>query len=103
MSLVVLDIECIETKIVKELGFYKNGQTVGYSFLLFHSARLAQRHLPAKHELRRKGLNNEKVLERRVEMFQISINQQVFLRNTKNGHKIEKNRTTANIVKNGRT
>ena len=33
MSLVVLDIECIEYKIVKELGVYKNGQTVGYSFL----------------------------------------------------------------------
>ena len=33
MSLVVLDIECIENKIVKELGVYKkNGQTVGYSF-----------------------------------------------------------------------
>ena len=33
MSLVVLDIECTENKIVKELGVYKNGQTVGYSFL----------------------------------------------------------------------
>ena len=33
MSLVVLDNECIENKIVKELGNYKNGQTVGYSFL----------------------------------------------------------------------
>ena len=33
MSLVVLDIECIENKIVKELGNYKDGQTVGYSFL----------------------------------------------------------------------
>ena len=33
MSLVVLDIECIENKIVKELGVYENGQTVGYSFL----------------------------------------------------------------------
>ena len=33
MSLVVLDIECIESKIVKELGVYKNGQTMGYSFL----------------------------------------------------------------------
>ena len=32
MSLVVLDIECIENKIVKELGVYQNGQTVGYSF-----------------------------------------------------------------------
>ena len=27
MSLVVLDIECIENKIVKELGVYQNGQT----------------------------------------------------------------------------
>ena len=33
MSLVVLDIECIEIKIVKELGVYKDGQTVGYSFV----------------------------------------------------------------------
>ena len=33
MNLVVLDIECIENKIVKELGVYQNGQTVGYSFL----------------------------------------------------------------------
>ena len=33
MSLVVLDIECIANKIVKELRVYKNGQTVGYSFL----------------------------------------------------------------------
>ena len=33
MSLVVLDIKCIENKIVKELGVYQNGQTVGYSFL----------------------------------------------------------------------
>ena len=32
MSLVVLDIERIENKIVKELGVYQNGQTVGYSF-----------------------------------------------------------------------
>ena len=33
MGLVVLDFECIENKVVKELGVYKNGQTVGYSFL----------------------------------------------------------------------
>ena len=33
MNLVVLDIECSENKIVKELGVYKNGQIVGYSFL----------------------------------------------------------------------
>ena len=33
MSLVVLDIDCFENKIVKELGVNKNGQTVGYSFL----------------------------------------------------------------------
>ena len=33
MSLVVLDIECIENKIKKELGVYENEQTVGYSFL----------------------------------------------------------------------
>ena len=33
MSLVVLAIECIENNIVKELEVYKDGQTVGYSFL----------------------------------------------------------------------
>ena len=33
MSLIVLDIECIESNIVKELRVYKDGQTVGYSFL----------------------------------------------------------------------
>ena len=33
MSLVVLDIECIENNIVKELGVYKDGQTGGNSFL----------------------------------------------------------------------
>ena len=33
MSLVVLDIECIENNIVKELGVYKDGKTEGYSFL----------------------------------------------------------------------
>ena len=32
MSLVVLDFECIESIIVKELGVYKDRQTVGYSF-----------------------------------------------------------------------
>ena len=33
MSLVVLDFECNENNMVKELGFYKDGQTVGYSFV----------------------------------------------------------------------
>ena len=33
MSLFVLDIECFENNIVKELGIYKDGQTIGYSFL----------------------------------------------------------------------
>ena len=33
MGLVVLDIECFENKTVKELGVYKNRQTMGYSFL----------------------------------------------------------------------
>ena len=33
MSLAVLDIECTENNIVKELGVYKDGETVGYSFL----------------------------------------------------------------------
>ena len=32
-SLVVLDIECIENNTVKELGGYKDGQTLGYSFV----------------------------------------------------------------------
>ena len=32
MSLVVLDIECVENKIVKMWGVYKDVQTVGYSF-----------------------------------------------------------------------
>ena len=31
--------------------------------IVCHSARLAQRNLPTKHELERKGLNSEKVLE----------------------------------------
>ena len=34
-----------------------------------HSARLAQRNLPTKHEIERKGLNSGKVLKRRVELF----------------------------------
>ena len=33
INLVVLDIEYTENKIVKELGVYKDGQTVRYSFL----------------------------------------------------------------------
>ena len=33
MRLVVLDNECIGNIIVKEIGVYKDGQTVGYSFL----------------------------------------------------------------------
>ena len=33
MSLVILDIGCIENKTVNDLGVYQNGQTVGYSFL----------------------------------------------------------------------
>ena len=33
MSLVVLDIECIENKTVKNLRVYKDGHAVGYSFL----------------------------------------------------------------------
>ena len=34
-----------------------------------HSARVAQRNLPAKHEKTIKGLNDEKMLRRRVEIF----------------------------------
>ena len=33
ISLVALDTECIENNIMKKLGVYKDGQTVGYSFL----------------------------------------------------------------------
>ena len=33
MSSLVLDIESIESNIVKKLGVYKDGQTEGYSFL----------------------------------------------------------------------
>ena len=32
MSLVVFDIECLEGKIVKELGVFNNGIVLGYSF-----------------------------------------------------------------------
>ena len=34
MPLVVLDIECLEGKIIKELGIFKDGIVLGYSFLL---------------------------------------------------------------------
>ena len=33
MPLVVLDIECLEGKIIKELGIFKDGIVLGYSFL----------------------------------------------------------------------
>ena len=33
MSLVVFDIECLEGKFVKELGVFKDGIVLGYSFL----------------------------------------------------------------------
>ena len=33
MSLVVFDIECLEGKIVKELGVFKDGIVLGFSFL----------------------------------------------------------------------
>ena len=33
MSLVVFDIDCLEGKIVKELGVFKDGIVLGYSFL----------------------------------------------------------------------
>ena len=56
------------------------------------SAILAQRNLPAEHERTIKGLNDEQVLKRRVELFwrfqffKISFIERVFLKNTKNGH-----------------
>ena len=33
MPLVVLDIECLEGKIIKELEIFKDGMVLGYSFL----------------------------------------------------------------------
>ena len=33
-SLVVFNFDLVENNIIKELGVYKDGQTVGYSFLL---------------------------------------------------------------------
>ena len=78
---------------------------------LRHSARLAQRDLPAGQKKTTKGLSNEKVLRRRVGIFwnfyfknfdrRVSISQKY----KKDGHfdeKERKNRTTTNIVRNGR-
>ena len=54
-----------------------------------HSAKLAQRDLPAGQEKTTKCVSNKTVLRRRVEtfrklkFFKISIDGQVFLRNTK--------------------
>ena len=42
MSLVDLDFECIKNKRVKELGSYKSGQTVQYSF---HRPKKFKQHL----------------------------------------------------------
>ena len=33
MCLAVFDIECFENKVMTELGVYKNGQILGYSFI----------------------------------------------------------------------
>lgn len=33
MPIIILDIECIENNIIKELGVYKDGKIKGYSFL----------------------------------------------------------------------
>ena len=76
-----------------------------------HSARLAQRNLPAKHKLARKGLNDKKVLRRRVEKFwkflfsKFRFSSGYFSETQKTAiltEKGEKVRTTANLVENSR-
>ena len=80
---------------------------------LCHSARLAQRNLPPGQKKTTKGLNNKKMLRRRVEIFRkFKILKFRLTGNTKysdiqkDGHfyeKERKNRTTTIIVKNSRT
>ena len=73
-----------------------------------HSARLAQRNPPAKHELAKKSLNDEKELKRRVEIFwkflfsEFRLKNEYFSEIQKTAiltEKVEKGRTTANIAK----
>ena len=77
-----------------------------------HSARLAQRNLPAGQKKTTKGLSNKKVLRRRVEIFRkfkflkFRLTGKYFSEIQKDGHfdeKERKNRTTTNIVRNSRT
>ena len=76
-----------------------------------HSARLAQRNLPAGQKKTTKGLSNKKVLRKRVEIFRkfkffkFRLTGKYFSEIQKDGHfdeKERKNRTTTNIVKNSR-
>ena len=77
-----------------------------------HSARLAQRNLPAGQKKTTKGLSNKKVLRRRVKIFRkfiilkLGLTGKYFSEIQKDDHfdeKERKNRTTSNIVKNSRT
>ena len=76
-----------------------------------HSARLAQRNLPAKHESARKGLNKKSAAKEgrnilEISIFKVSIIKWIFFRNKKTAiltEKGEKVRTTANLVENSRT
>ena len=61
MSLVVLDIECIESNIVKELGVYKDGQTEGYSFLPPKKFKSTSQSFWCTQHLH--GINIEKILK----------------------------------------
>ena len=77
-----------------------------------HSARLAQRNLPAGEKKTTKGLSNKKVLRMRVKIFRkfkflkFRLTGKYFSEIQKDGRfdeKERKNRTTTNIVKNSRT
>ena len=80
--------------------------------IMCHSARLAQRDLPAGQKKTTKGRSNKKMLRGRVELFRkfkilkLRLTVKYFSEIPKDGHfdeKERKNRTTTNIVKNGRT
>ena len=82
------------------------------SLSLCHSARLAQRNLPAGQKKTAKGLSNKKMLRKMVEIFRkfkfskFRLTGKYFSEIQKEGHfdeKEQKNRTTTNIVKNSRT
>ena len=78
---------------------------------LCRSARLAQRNLPVGQKKTTKGLSNKEVLRRRVEIFRkfkflkFRLTGKYFSEIQEDGHfdeKEQKNKTTTNIVKNGR-